>query len=247
MRSLVVVLSLLFIALTAACSRTGLLAAPDGGGEGGSTGVFVIGGATSSGGATGITIDTTNSAGGTSSTGGLFPMAGSFSEGGTGGGGTGGSSIPLTGNCANLTCLNPLNDLLSACQVGAGEACTRQNTMIPAIVINDCYASGVKMHASMGMDMSSATITVKNGSSICYSLLMTGILGGVSDVSTLVFRNSSGATVATIAVNNTTSVSTVTCPGGTPTVVDATCGNNSGNLGSAIPTGSNCTPGLCAF
>jgi len=58
MRSLVVVLSLLFITLTAACSRTGLLAAPEGGGEGGSTGVFVTGGATSSGWATGITTDT---------------------------------------------------------------------------------------------------------------------------------------------------------------------------------------------
>jgi hypothetical protein len=227
-----------------------LLAAPDEGGEGGSTGVFVIGGATSSGGATGITIDTTNSAGGTSSTGGLFPMAGSFSEGGTGGGGTGGSSIPLTGNCANLTCLNPLNDLLSTCQVGANEACTEQSTVTPAvytIVVNDCYASGVKTHASLSMDMSSATITAKNGSSVCYSILMTGILYGVSEVSTLVVSNSFGTTVATIAVNNTTSVSTVTCPGGTPTVVDATCGNNSGNLGSAIPTGSNCTPGLCAF
>jgi hypothetical protein len=98
MRSLVVVPSLLFFTLTAACSRTGLLAAPDEDGEGGSTGVLVTGGTT------GITIDTTNSAGGASSTGGIFPMAGSFSEGGTGGGGTGGSSIPLTGNCANLTC-----------------------------------------------------------------------------------------------------------------------------------------------
>ena len=34
---------------------------------------------------------------------------------------------------------------------------------------------------------------------------------------------------------STTSVSTVTCPGGTPTVVDSTCGNSSGNLGSSIP------------
>jgi hypothetical protein len=237
-----------------------LLAASDGGDEGGSTGVFVTGGATSSGGAAGITIDTTNSAGGFpvggSPVGGWTPAGGPSSTGGTpsaggmGGGDTGGSSIPLTGNCANLTCLNPLNDLLSACQVGANEACTQQNTMTPAtsmIVINDCYASGVKMHASMGMDMSSATITVKNGSSICYSLLMTGILSGVSDVSTLVFRNSSGATVATIAVNNTTSVEMVTCPGGTPTVVDATCGNSSGNLSSTIPNGLNCTPGYCAF
>jgi hypothetical protein len=226
-----------------------LLAAPDEGGEGGSTGVFVIGGATSSGGATGITIDTTNSAGGTSSTGGLFPMAGSFSEGGTGGGGTGGSSIPLTGNCANLTCLNPLNDLLSTCQVGASEACTVQVTMSPEFFdVNECYTSGVKMQVSqgsMGPGMSSMTLTtVKRGSSVCYSIELDA---PYSSLTTAVVKDGAGTPVATLSEYSTTSVSTVTCPGGTPTVVDATCGNNSGNLGSAIPTGSNCTPGLCAF
>ncbi|MGB8296335.1 MAG: hypothetical protein WCG85_12985 [Polyangia bacterium] len=245
MRGLVVVLSLVFITLTAACSRTGLLVAPDGGGEGGSTGVLVTGGAT------GITIDTTNSAGGTSSTGGIFLMAGSFSEGGTGGGGTGGSSIPLTGNCANLTCLNPLNDLLSTCQVGASEACTVQVTMSPEFFdVNDCYASGVKMQVSqgsMGPGMSSMTLTtVKRGSSVCYSIEVDGPYGyGI--LTTVVVKDGAGTPVATLSENSTASVSTVTCPGGTPTVVDATCGNNSGNLGSTIPTGSNCTPGLCAF
>jgi hypothetical protein len=244
MRSLVVVPSLLFFTLTAACSRTGLLAAPDEDGEGGSTGVLVTGGTT------GITIDTTNSAGGASSTGGIFPMAGSFSEGGTGGGGTGGSSIPLTGNCANLTCLNPLNDLLSACQVGASEACTQQTTISPEwFVENDCYASGVKMQVSqvsMSPGMSSMTLTVKRGSSVCYSIEVDGFYASGS-LTTAVVKNASGTPIATLAEYSTTSVSTVTCPGGAPTAVDATCGSTSGSIGSGMPTGANCTTGTCTF
>ena len=244
MRSLVVVPSLLFFTLTAACSRTGLLAAPDKDGEGGSTGVLVTGGTT------GITIDTTNSAGGASSTGGSFPMAGSFSEGGTGGGGTGGSSIPLTGNCANLTCLNPLNDLLSTCQVGASEACTLQVTISPEFFdVNECYASGVKMQVSqgsMGPGMSSMTLaTVKRGSSVCYSI---EVDGPYSSLTTAVVKDGAGTPVATLSEDSTTSVSTVTCPGGTPTVVDATCGSAPGGIGSSgLPGGGNCTTGTCTF
>ena len=245
MRSLVVVLSLLCITLTVACSRTGLLAAPDGGDEGGSTGVFVIGGATSSGGATGITIDTTNSAGGTSSTGGIFPMAGSFSEGGTGGGGTGGSSTSLTGNCANLTCVDAMTTLLSTCQVGATDTCTQQVSMSSAIVMNECYSNGVKMQISAGMDMSSMTATVKSGTSVCYSMLVGGLTGNVM---TIVVRDGSGTTVGTMAQDSTTGLATITCPGGAPTIDDGSCGvGNMTSTGTVPGGGASCSTGICRF
>jgi hypothetical protein len=261
MRSLLIV-SLFFIALTAACSRSGLLSytAPEGGGAGGSTGLFVetaggmtssIAGATSFGGATDITIGTTDSAGGAG--GGWIPPAGgttymgdTLPTGGTSGGGTGGSSIPLVGACANLTCLNPLNDLLATCQTGATDTCTQQMTMGMTIVMNECFSNGVKMQVSMGMDMASMTMTVKSGLSVCYSMLVGGLLGNVM---TIVVKNGSGTTVATVVEDTTTSINMVTCPGGTPTVVDATCGSNPGGLGgTSIPgSGANCANGICVF
>lgn len=166
--------------------------------------------------------------------------------GGTSGGGTGGSSIPLTGNCAGLTCLNPMVDLLATCQVGATEACTEAMTMTgTALVASDCYTSGVKMQTSVGMDMSSATMTVENGSSVCYSILMSGLSGSAV---TMVVKNGSGTTIGTIAEDTTTSVETVTCPGGAPTVVDSSCGSGgTTSTGVAPGSGAACTTGICAF
>ena len=260
MRSLVIV-SLLFMALTAACSRSGLLdyTAPEGGGAGGSTGLLVetaggttssIAGATSFGGATDITIGTTDSAGGADGgwippAGGATYMGGDSSTGGTSGGDTGGSSIPLVGACANLTCLNPLNDLLATCQTGTTDTCKQQVMMGTMIAVNDCYSNGVKMQASMGMDMASVTMTVKRGGSVCYSMLVGGLLGNVM---TIVVKNGSGTTVATLVEDTTTSINMVTCPGGTPTVVDATCGSNPGGLGgTSMPGSANCIDGICVF
>ncbi len=271
MRSLVMV-GLFFIALTAACSRSALNSY-SGGDTGGQAGAFVsdsaggspsspggttssIAGAPSVGGASSIPISTTDSAGGaveggtpttgdTSPTGGIPPMGGTLPEGGSSGGGSGGSSIPLVGACANLTCLNPLADLMATCQTGATDTCTQSMTMGTSIVMNDCYSNGVKTQVRMGMDMASMTMTVKSGNSVCYSIVASGLLGNVM---TIVVENSSGTTVATIAENTTTNLEMVTCPGGTPTVVDATCGSAPGGVGnSGMPTGANCPTGICTF
>jgi hypothetical protein len=172
-------------------------------------------------------------------------MGGTLPVGGSSGGGTGGSSIPLVGACANLTCLNPLADLMATCQTGATDTCTESMTIGTSIVMNECYSSGVKMQVRMGMDMASMTMTVKRGSSVCYSMVVSGLTGNVM---TIAVKDNSGTTVGTITEDSTTSHETVTCPGGTPTVVDATCGSNPGGIsGSSLPGGSNCTDGFCTF
>jgi hypothetical protein len=119
-------------------------------------------------------------------------------------------------------------------------------TMGMTIVMNECFSNGVKMQVSMGMDMASMTMTVKSGLSVCYSMLVGGLLGNVM---TIVVKNGSGTTVATVVEDTTTSINMVTCPGGTPTVVDATCGSNPGGLGgTSIPgSGANCANGICVF
>jgi hypothetical protein len=138
-----------------------------------------------------------------------------------------------------------MNDLLAACRTGATDTCTQQRTMTNTIVMNYCYTNGVKEQMSIGTDPSSATMTVKSGSSVCYSMAISGLSGNVV---TVVVKNDSGTTVATIAQDSTTKVEAVTCPGGTPTVIDATCGNgNASNVAISMPDTSNCTDGTCAW
>jgi len=208
------------IMLTAACSS-----GSDSGGTGGAAG-----------GAAGGALPLAGQAAG-----GVTSLAGTTSAGGVAvlGGNTGTGTIPLTGACASLTCLNPLVALLSnsACEVSATDTCTEQ-TDLSTYAQSACFSNGVKMQS----DITTMTVTVKSGSSICYSMVM----GGAATASsmTIVVKNGSGATVATIATNDT-----VTCPGGTPTVVDATCGSDTGAVSSAsaIPDTSSCNTGACTF
>jgi hypothetical protein len=133
-----------------------------------------------------------------------------------------------------------------ACQTKATDTCTQSTAMSTAIIVNECYSSGVKMQISMTADMASMTMTAKSGSSVCYSMVVGGLTG---DVMTIAVKNGSGATVGTIGMDSTTSVETITCPGGTPTVVDATCGSSSG-VAASVPGSTStatCTDGVCTF
>jgi len=65
-------------------------------------------------------------------------------------------------------------------------------------------------------------------------------IGGTSGV---VAKDSSWTTIATIVADSTTGADTVTCPGGTPRVVDASCGT----IGATSSTSATCTTGICVF
>jgi hypothetical protein len=180
--------------------------------------------------------------------GGALQAGGQGAGGVTALGGNTGTTVPLTGACASLTCLNPMLALLSnpSCQTSATDTCTQAATMGATIVMNECYSSGVKMQVSMTTDMASMTMTAKRGSSVCYSMEVGGLTG---DVMTIGIKNPSGALVGTIGMDSTTSAETVTCPGGSPTVVDATCGSAEGVAPSVPGAGSTatCTTGACTF
>ena len=80
---------------------------------------------------------------------------------------------------------------------------------------------------SMSPGMSSMTLTVKRGSSVCYSIKRwDGFYA--SGMTTAVVKNASGTPIATLAESPPPASSTVTCPGGAPTAVDATCGSTFG-------------------
>jgi hypothetical protein len=220
------------IILTAACSSSS--------GKGGAAGALPLAGQAS---------------GGVTALGGVTSLAGTTSAGGVAvlGGNTGSGTIPLTGNCANLTCLNPMVTLMSnpSCQQGATDTCTQSVTMGTGIVMNECYSSGVKMQASMSVDGTSMTMTVKGGGSVCYLMAVTGDFLSPG-VMTMAIKDPSGATVATIDEDTSTTPTTikVTCPGGTPTLVDSSCGSSSSSVASISPPGSSgttCTDGVCTF
>jgi len=181
-----------------------------------------------------------SSTGGIPTTGGILPMGSTSSTGGTSGGGTSASSRPLVGACANLTCLNPLNDVMAACDTSTAQTCTQQTTMGLSMVENSCYSNGVKTQMLVSPDLSAITATYKSGSSVCYSMDIGGISGAVT---TVVVKDSSGTTIATIVADSTTGADSVTCPGGTPTVVDASCGT----IGATSSTSPTCATSICVF
>ena len=209
------------IMLTAACSSS------SNGGAGGAAGGALAG----------------QAAGGVTSLGGVTNLAGTTGAGGVAvlGGNTGSSTLPLQGACANLTCLSTLAGLTTSCQPSG--TCTEQAS---ATGTDACYANGVKMETLLDLTTFATTMTVKNGGSVCYSMVVTGIL---APPMTIVFKDGSGTTVVTMAVDPTTNAMSVTCPGGTATVIDQSCGTGPSNLASSAQAAmtAKCDPGTCTF
>jgi hypothetical protein len=209
------------IMLTAACSSS------SNGGAGGAAGGALAG----------------QAAGGVTSLGGVTNLAGTTGAGGVAvlGGNTGSSTLPLQGACANLTCLSTLAGLTTSCQPSG--TCTEQAS---ATGTDACYANGVKMETLLDLTTFATTMTVKNGGSVCYSMVVTGIL---APPMTIVFKDGSGTTVGTMAVDPTTNAMSVTCPGGTATVIDQSCGTGPSSLASSSQAAmaAQCDPGTCTF
>ncbi len=195
----------------------------------------------SNGGAGGAAGGVTSLAG--QAAGGVTSLAGTTSAGGVAvlGGNTGSSTLPLQGACANLTCLSTLAGLTTSCQPSG--TCTEQAS---ATGTDACYANGVKMETVMDLTTFATTMTVKNGGSVCYSMVVTGIL---APPMTIVFKDGSGTTVGTMAVDPTTNAMSVTCPGGTATVIDQSCGTGPSSLASSSQAAmtAQCDPGTCTF
>jgi hypothetical protein len=171
-------------------------------------------------------------------------------SGGTGGttalGGSTGSSIPLTGACASLTCLNPMMNLMAGCTLTG--SCTEQVSTTTGAV-NICYDNGVKMQGTMdATTLTSMDITVKNGSGVCYTMVVGG-LSATSTAMTMAIKNPAGTTVGTIGIDSTAGTESVTCPGGAATVIDASCGSGGTDVtsSSSAASSSSCTQGTCTY
>ena len=169
-----------------------------------------------------------------------LPGAGGRGAGGTGGLGLGGAGGSVSG--CNVPCLNTLVSALEGCQPSG--TCTQQ--LVGTTTVNACYSNGVKLQLSMGSltgDAMSMTMSVKKGA-VCYSMVMNE--GSTGDM-TVIFKDGSGTTIATIGTN-ADGDDTVTCPGGSPTVIDSTCNEQASSAGTlSDPSSSSCTDGPCSY
>jgi len=167
-----------------------------------------------------------------------------------GGGGSGGGTSG--GACNYPPCLTNFAAAVEDCEPSG--TCVMQSGLptggSTSFSTNICYSNGVKQIASTTMDALTGSvamaITVKKGSSTCYSMDVSGIsfADPTTGQVTMTFKDASGSTVATGTMNLGTNAMTVTCPGGQPVTLDPSCDTSSYAAGMN-PTSSACTQGTC--
>jgi hypothetical protein len=167
--------------------------------------------------------------GGSSSTG-IDGGGGAAGGGGGGAGGAGGGGGGSAGACNYPSCLA---SIATTCEPSG--TCVDQ-TDATTLATNTCYSNGVKELLTFNLATGAVTVTYKNGSTTCYSIVAAGATTGTSY--TLTVKNAAGATIATGTSDGTTT--TVTCTGGAPVTLNSSC-----SAASAGTSTSNCTTGTC--
>jgi hypothetical protein len=180
----------------------------------------------------------------------LFAACGGGSGGATGKGADG-SIVIASGVCSSLTCLGSVGSLIASC--GASGSCVGQTQWTDAgttIIVSECHANGVKALRTGTQPGADGTVpfemTVKKGDSVCYAV--SGWMGpGSAAMGSFTYKDASGATLLTETIDQSGNA-TVTCSGGTPTLIDAACDSPvSGLTGLAPGMDGTCTQGTCSF
>ena len=179
------------------------------------------------------------------------------SGGGAGAGGGGGGASP---ECANVACLQQIEDLLIAC---AGDGSCVYHSDVPGIPGTEtkCYDNGVKVLEIFDTAQSSTSFTlsstfkVKKDGSLCYTRSSVAVTNdvdagaGAKYMSDSTTQDASGTTILTVHVD-IDGVATVTCPGRSPSLVPASCGFPLVVIIGGPPvksTAATCDNGACAF
>lgn len=180
----------------------------------------------------------------------LFAAYGGGSGGSTGESADGGTVI-ASGACSSLTCLGSVGSLIAGC--GASGTCVGQTQWTDAgttMTVSECHANGVKALRTGTQPGADGTVpfemTAKKGDSVCYAI--SGWTGpGSAAMGSFTYKDASGATLLTETIDQSGNA-TMTCPGGLPTLIDATCDSPvSGLAGLAPGMDGACTQGTCSF
>jgi hypothetical protein len=161
---------------------------------------------------------------------------GGSSGGATATGGSGGGTG--TGACVLPSCLKNLG--ADCVETGA---CTTQTDLATGSS-NTCYANGVKEINIHDVDTDNRSLTVKKGSSTCFSTAFNGndVYVGMGSVTV---KDASGATVASVRLDDTDDLFKVTCTGGQEVSLDKSCKSVwpiSGLMGTSCSNEGTCTP-----
>ena len=177
------------------------------------------------------------------------------------GGGGGGAGAGVSPECANVACLQQIEDLLIGC---AGDGACVYHSDVPGIpgTTTKCYDNGVKVLKIFDTSQSSTSFTltttfkVEKGGSLCYTRSSVAVTmdvdagAGARYTSDATTQDASGTTILTVHVD-IDGVATVTCPGGSPSVVPASCGFPllviSGGPPVKSTAASTCDNGTCTF
>jgi hypothetical protein len=229
MRKLAGLVILGLMAIAPACGSNSSGGATGGSGGGGKT--SGSGGTTSGSGGT-----ISSSGGATSSSGGATSGSGGMTSG-SGGATSGSGGTSGTSACVLPTCLK---NLAGTCaEIGD---CTTQ-TDFDTGSSNTCYANGIKEINVHDVLTDDRALTIKNGTSTCFTTAFNG-----NDVYTgfgsITVKDASGTTVASVRIDDTDSLYKVTCTGSQEVSLDKSCKSVwpvSGLMGTTCADGT-CTP-----
>ena len=181
--------------------------------------------------------------------------------GGAGGGGAGGGGGGASPECANVACLQQIEDLVVGC---AGDGACVSHSDVPGVpgTTTKCYGNGVKVLEIFDTSQSSTSFTlsttfkVEKDGSLCYTRAAVAVTmdvdagAGAKYTSDSTTQDASGTTILTVHVD-IDGVPTVTCPGGSPSLVPASCGFPLAVIIGGPPVKSTaattCDNGTCAF
>jgi hypothetical protein len=106
---------------------------------------------------------------------------------------------------------------------------------------NTCYTNGITERVISNTSTSGRTVTVKKGSSTCFSTAFNqnDVIAGTGAITV---TNASGTNVASVKLDASTSLYTVTCTGGPGVVLDQSC---STVYPVSTLMGSGCEEGAC--
>jgi hypothetical protein len=165
--------------------------------------------------------------------------------GGKDGGSVADAPLASDGPVGSGTCNYPqcYVDLVKNC-VPQGACVLQTTTGTTSSSTNICYDNGVKTINATDFSNPAAmtmTITTKNGSAVCYSMVAPLTLGSTTGA-TFTLKDGSGTTVGTLTSDLQANTTTITCVGAAPVVVPYNCDSTHTDAGS----GAACTTGTCA-
>ena len=152
----------------------------------------------------------------------------------------GGSGTPAVPN-GSATCILPscLQYLATDC-VESGTCATQ--TDLSTESYNTCYANGVKEIVDHNVSTDIRTMTVKKGSSTCFSTVFDGNAVYSGAGGSITIKDGSGKTVATARYDDAISYYLITCTGAQEVATDPSCLDV---WPTSILTTSKCEEGGC--